>query len=244
MKRLAILLVPIVLAACTGIPGLPGSGDTQPSDTTSEPTPSPDYFPLIEGATWTLKGYNYSHRTGTGTPFGSMVFKITSVETLGEQATASMRITQLDSDGKEKSISNGLYVKEPGGVYTVNVDGSNRQAFIPWPLKAGTEIVEEATASSVATNSAVVRETAANKAIVSDFGRLEGCYEVTRTGSSLYKSFSYSSDSTTSIKVILAPNIGLVGMSTENESKNSENLYTVYTRTDYEIATYSIPVKK
>jgi hypothetical protein len=228
------------------MPGFPGSGDKQ----ASEPTPAPDYFPLIEGATWTYKGYRYTSPSGPGTPNGSMVFKVLGVEMSGELATASMKSTSFDKDGKEQEVMNGLYVKEADGIYTANADGSNKQILIPWPLRDGTEILAEATASASSTSSAKVRTTASGKTLVADAGRFEGTHEVS-TGKTSSYSF-YDSDtkqtitrsSTDSNKVILAPNVGIVRTDYLYESVSSVYPLPDYSLNVYEIATYSIPVKK
>jgi hypothetical protein len=243
-------MVPIALAACTGIPGIPGSGDKQASDATSEPTPAPDYFPLIEGATWTYKGYRYTSPSSHGTPNGYMVFKVLGVEVSGDLATASMKTTSFDNDGKEQGVMNGLYVKEADGIYTVNADGSNKQILIPWPLRDGTEILAEATSSATSTDSAKVRATVSGKILVTDGGRFEGCYEVGTGKTSSYSYYdSYTKQtitrsSTDSNQVTVAPNVGMVRSDYLYESVSSVYPLPDHTRTIYEIATYSIPMKK
>lgn len=236
MKRLAILLVPIVLAACTGIPGLPGSEDKQVNDIATEPTPAPDYFPMIEGATWTLKSYLYnSEETGTGTFEGSYLFRIKDVERSGDLATASLKVSAFDKDGKEGNVFDAFYVREADGIYRML--GSEKQLLAPWPLAEGSRTRKGATTTAYATHSAEVMTVSAGKSASTDIGKFENSYELVTT-------LTTEETNTTQVRtetIVLAPNIGVI----REEVKTVRTGVTAgYLRSVMEIATYSIPVKK
>lgn len=250
IRLFATTALALLITACDGFPGISGSKTVASIAPGPTETPAPvNFFPLVEGATWTYKRYTYTRpeEVGQATYNGTETFAVLSLEVAGAQATASVRQTLYDKSGDELSVTSFKYFLTNDGVYHDQFLPNNRIMLFPLPLAAGIqELKPQATAStntSWSTASAEVKTVAFDQTVLAANQKYVDCASIEEGSALTFKDKQYGNTygSTSSTTVWLAPNIGIAKRKSLYSSIGLSTPYAITENRISELSTYSIP---
>lgn len=236
----ALIATPLLLAACVG--------PSEISDKTTHPpqTPPPDYFPLVVGAEYKAKTNTYYFPDSESGEFtGYELNRVMSVDRSGETLTASFRAITLTKDEKQSgSPLETKYFIQEDGLYQAHGTGKPIKQM-NWPPLAGSYVLPadyelDDFQQKNYEFSDISKTVTVGHSVTTEAGTFHNVVLVTSISTDTYLGSTPTRTSTTSHKVWLAPNVGMVKGRTDKETQLT--LSTSYSSSGFELATYSIPV--
>ncbi|MNK95409.1 hypothetical protein D3C87_1156440 [compost metagenome] len=236
----ALIAAPVFLAACVG-PSSVSNGPLEPT----QPLP-PDYFPLVKGAEYKAKTYTYYFPDSESGEFtGYELTRVMLVDRSGDTATASFRAVTLSKE--EKQVGSPVetrYSLKGGGLYQAH-GGGEPMKQMDWPPLEGSYVLP---ASYVLDDflrknyefSDISKTVTVGNSVTTEAGTFHDVILVTSISTDTYLGSTPTRTSTTSHRVWLAPNVGMVKGRTDKETQLT--LGPSYSSSGFELATFSIPV--
>lgn len=223
------------MAACAG-PSNINDKATNPAE-----TPPPNYFPLIAGAEYKTKRYTYYFSGSESGEFtGYELTRVIAVEQSGATATASLQTISLNKEEKQVgSPSDFSYFLKGDGLYQT-VGNAEPEKSLVWPIVDGTHVIPTTVEMDRYEFSDVSQTISSGHKIETPAGIFDNTILVTNVSTSKYLGSTPTTDSTTSHKIWLAPNVGLIKGRTDKETKFPSS--SSFSSSGFELATFSVPV--
>ncbi len=202
------------------------------------------YYPLTEGSSWTSKIYTYDSKNGSGKPEGSVIDRIFSFSSVTDPATATIKHTDFDKDGKETEKTTTIRVIKSDGIYSGKEDGKNLHLYLPLPFIDGTRSIEPATTSIGSSTTFYMTEVVGTiktgESVVLDIGKFDNCVKITKVNTNQFRGTYYKADSTASVTEWYAPKVGRVKYQSDDETKEVGSSTTKFERFETEVSTYTV----